>query len=128
MKKTNKYIKIAIPLILFVLFITITLVLNFAVTVTKSKYYGNENFIKFSGNMYTTAGTLGVYTYDENDDTVSLLESSGKRTDLHRQSVFYLVDESGNKYISATAIVYQSIAALCYIVACVYICIVYKTQ
>ena len=112
--KIKKMATDLIPVILFLLSVIITLVLNLSIGVTKSKYYGENNFIKFSNNTYTM----------EN----GLTGNEGGEIELERQSVYVLIDANGTKYISAASVIYQAIAGLCYVGACIYMCVVYKNR
>ena len=126
--KIKKVAKVLIPVILFLLSVIITIVLNLSIGVTKSKYYGENNFIKFSNNTYTMENGVGLYLYDENEKLVTLTGNEGGEIELKRQSVYVLIDTNGTKYISAASIIYQAIAGLCYVGACIYMCVAYKNR
>lgn len=126
--KIKKVARVLIPVILFLLSVTITIVLNLSIGVTKSKYYGENNFIKFFNNTYTMENGVGLYLYDENEKLVTLTGNEGGEIELERQSVYVLIDTNGTKYISAASIIYQVIAGLCYVGACIYMCVVYKNR
>lgn len=126
---TQKVIKAAIPVILFLLFSLITFFLNTSVSIYKSGYIGSDETITFSSDIYRTSDDVGLYRFD--DETMSVIlysEETGNEIHLARPTVFALEDSDGNFYISAAAIALQSFAALCYIGGCVYMCIVYKTN
>ena len=126
--KIKKMATDLIPVILFLLSVIITLVLNLSIGVTKSKYYGENNFIKFSNNTYTMENGVGLYLYDEDKKLVTLTGNEGGEIELERQSVYVLIDANGTKYISAASVIYQAIAGLCYVGACIYMCVVYKNR
>lgn len=126
--KIKKMATALIPVILFLLSVIITIVLNLSIGVTKSKYYGENNFIKFSNNTYTMENGVGLYLYDEDKKLVTLTGNEGGEIELERQSVYVLIDANGTKYISAASVIYQAIAGLCYVGACIYMCVVYKNR
>lgn len=123
----RKIIKASIPVILFLLFVVITVSINFT-GVFPSTYSGDAGDISFGGNVYTRPSDSGTYVYDDAANTISLYSSSGTQTEWTRYSVYRLTDSLGNQYISAAAITLQVFAAICYIAGCAYTCIAYRQE